>query len=271
MSRVKDFRQYHEILIHFDEHSSETRDGLKSALSGSWDRHVFAKSRRAGSAPSRLHLNDRSLTVLGLLVVAAMLVGGSIVLLQARRDAWTTAKEASQNLRLALDRDIARNLKVFDLSLQGVIRALATPGIADASAEVRRLALFNSAVTAEDLGALRVLDAEGRILEDSTSPARTVTISVLGRRSTPESEATGRRPRRQPDGRDMTADSDLTLSLTRRIPMPDGRIVEGRVAARPFPRPLRKPEPRPSRNHHCVPGRRARSLRPSASGRHHRS
>ncbi len=156
-----------------------------------------------------------------------MLVGGSIVLLQARRDAWTTAKQASQNLRFALDRDIARNLKVFDLSLQGVIRALATPGIADASAEVRRLALFDSAVTAEDLGALRVLDAEGRVLEDSTSPAPNGDDLSPG-------ESFHARPDRRDDGlavsridRDVTADSDLTLSLTRRIPMPDGRIVEG--------------------------------------------
>ena len=156
-----------------------------------------------------------------------MLVGGSVVLLQARRDAWTTAKEASQNLRLVLDRDIARNLKVFDLSLQGVIHALATPGIADASVEVRRLALFDSAITAEDLGALRVLDAEGRVLEDSASPAPNGDDLSPG-------EPIHAPPGRQGDGlavgridRDATAASDQTLSLTRRIPMPDGRIVEG--------------------------------------------
>ena len=136
MSRVKDFRQYHEILIHFDEHSSETRDGLKSALSGSWDRHVFAKSRRAGSAPSRLHLNDRSLTGAWICWSSPPCWWAAVIVLMqgSPRRLGDGHPRPRDNLRLALDRDIARNLKVFDLSLQGVIRALATPGIADASA-----------------------------------------------------------------------------------------------------------------------------------------
>ena len=101
-----------------------------------------------------------------------MVVGGSLVLMQGRSDAWASAIRSSDNLRLALDRDIARNLRTIDLSIQGVNRALATRGIDEAAPAVRRQALFDTAATAEDLGGLLIRDASGQIVETSTPSIR---------------------------------------------------------------------------------------------------
>ena len=106
---------------------------------------------------------------LGISVALCMMVLGSVALLASRRDAWKQAEQGAGNLLLALDRDIGRNITILDLSLQGLIEALAEPGINAASPGVRHHALFDRSATAEDLGSLLVLNTEGQIVEDSTS------------------------------------------------------------------------------------------------------
>jgi hypothetical protein len=41
-----------------------------------------------------------------------------------------------------IERDIARNVEIIDLSLQGVVDNLKVPGLAGASPSLRRIALF---------------------------------------------------------------------------------------------------------------------------------
>lgn len=114
-------------------------------------------------------LSVRLLTILGIAIAAGMLILGGLLLLDARRDAWRRAEQASNNLALTLERDIGRNIAAYGLSLQGAIEALQQPGLDDASLGVRRMALFDRASTAEFLGSVLVLDRDGNITESSIS------------------------------------------------------------------------------------------------------
>ena len=111
----------------------------------------------------------RWLMLLGLGVIVGSLALSGAVLLDARKDAWLQAERASTNLVLALERDIARNIAVYDLSLRGAVEALRQPGIDLVSPEIRQAAVFDRAAAAEYLGSLLVLDADGNIAADSTS------------------------------------------------------------------------------------------------------
>ncbi|MGI4939758.1 MAG: sensor domain-containing diguanylate cyclase [Janthinobacterium lividum] len=109
------------------------------------------------------------LGVLGLLVMLGTLAFGGAVLLDARRDTWHQAEQASSNLVLALERDITRTVATYDLSLQGAADAMRLPGIETISPELRHATLFDRAATAEYLGSMLVLDAAGDIVADSTA------------------------------------------------------------------------------------------------------
>lgn len=104
---------------------------------------------------------------LGLVVCVAMLCLIVLVAIKAREHAWQAAAQASDNLTKTLERDISRNIAVYDLSLQGVITNLAKPGIRQASPDVRQAALFDSSAAADHLGAMLVLDTLGNIRFDS--------------------------------------------------------------------------------------------------------
>jgi diguanylate cyclase (GGDEF)-like protein len=109
------------------------------------------------------------LSALGMGVAIGMLAIGGAILLEARNDAWLQAEQSSANLALALERDIARNILSYDLSLQGAIDALRLPDIDRISPETRQMAIFDRSVSAEYLGSLLVLDANGTIIADSTT------------------------------------------------------------------------------------------------------
>ncbi len=109
------------------------------------------------------------LTALGMAVAVGMVALGAIVLLDARQDAWKQSEQAADNLATALERDIARTILGYDLSLQGAVEALRLPGINDISPELRQAAIFDRAANADYLGSLLVLDAVGTVIADSTA------------------------------------------------------------------------------------------------------
>jgi len=125
--------------------------------------------RRPREAAPRPTLFMRVQFVVGLAVSIGILAVGAVVLLDARNDAMQQAERASTNLAMTIERDIARNIAVFDLSLQGAIEALREPGIENVRPEIRQAAVFDRAASAEFLGSILVLDKEGNITVDSTS------------------------------------------------------------------------------------------------------
>ncbi|RBJ72162.1 diguanylate cyclase, partial [Pseudomonas sp. MWU12-2534b] len=64
---------------------------------------------------------------------------------------------------------IERNIELYDLSLQALIHGLQRPDVMAATPAVRRDVLFDHAMTAQFLGSILVLDADGNIILDSAN------------------------------------------------------------------------------------------------------
>ncbi|TFZ61078.1 diguanylate cyclase [Methylorubrum sp. Q1] len=115
----------------------------------------------------------RSWIILGVLAPIGMLVLSAIMLLELRQDAWDKAEQTSKDLLQVIERDIARNVEIIDLSLQGVVDNLKAPGLVDTHPSLRRLALFDRAATARDMGVMLVVDENGdSIIDASADTAR---------------------------------------------------------------------------------------------------
>ena len=111
----------------------------------------------------------RSWIILGVLAPIGMLVLSALMLLELRQDAWDKAEQTSKNLLQVIERDIARNVEIIDLSLQGVTDNLKAAGLAEISPSLRRLALFDRAATARDMGVMLVVDENGDSIIDANS------------------------------------------------------------------------------------------------------
>jgi len=117
--------------------------------------------------------STRTWIALGVLAPVGMLAVSALMLLDLRRDAWDKAEQTSKNLLQVIKRDVARNVEIIDLTLQGVIDNLKAPGVAEASPALRQLILFDRASTARDLGVMLVLNENGDVTIDAAGwPAR---------------------------------------------------------------------------------------------------
>jgi diguanylate cyclase (GGDEF)-like protein len=111
----------------------------------------------------------RTWIALGILAPVSMLALSAFMLLELRRDAWDKAEQTSKNLLQVIERDIARNLEIYDLSLQAVVDNLHDPLVTGVNPKLRQLVLFDRAATARDMGVLLVLDEHGDIMVDAGS------------------------------------------------------------------------------------------------------
>ena len=113
--------------------------------------------------------------VSGIIIPASAVLAFAIVaivaftLWQAREDARARAERDGENIVEAIEADVARNIELYDLSLQGLREALATSGVADVLQAVQRLALFDHAASAKYMGSMLALNPNGDIIVDSRS------------------------------------------------------------------------------------------------------
>lgn len=128
---------------------------------------IFANATSAH--PTRASALIRWLTAFGLCLTIGIVAVGSIVLLGLRQDTWRQASVASENLATALADNIARDLATYDLSLQGARDAVSTDGIGDVLPQLRHIAIFDRAASAEFLGSLMVVGPDGKVTDSSTS------------------------------------------------------------------------------------------------------
>lgn len=142
-------------------HDNEVVEGVLPAVSYA---QPVAGFQQPAKRPSTA---IRTLTVLGFVLALGMFGLGVAMLLDARRDAWHQAEQASRNLLTALSRDIGRNIATYDLSLTGLAEALREPGLDDVSPSIRHSALFDRAAAAEFLGTMLVLDKQGHLVVSS--------------------------------------------------------------------------------------------------------
>ncbi|MBR1233828.1 GGDEF domain-containing protein [Bradyrhizobium sp. AUGA SZCCT0177] len=89
------------------------------------------------------------------------------VLLEARRATEARATEVATSLANSLKADIARNVDLLNLSLEGLMSNLKLPGLDRLSPEMRQLVLFDYSATARHPTSMFVIDDTGRITHDS--------------------------------------------------------------------------------------------------------
>jgi diguanylate cyclase (GGDEF)-like protein len=94
--------------------------------------------------------------------------------LEARRATEERATEVASSLANSLKADIARNVELLNLSLEGVVNNLKLPGLDRLSPEMRQLVLFDHSATSRYPTSIFVLDEAGQIKFDSrnVSPPR---------------------------------------------------------------------------------------------------
>jgi diguanylate cyclase (GGDEF)-like protein len=102
-------------------------------------------------------------------LACAIIAVVAFTLWEARQDAWTEAERYGRSITQVLRNDIARNIELYDLSLQRLRDATVNPDIASMAPRARRWALFDRAATGRDLGVMGVLDAAGNVLINSRS------------------------------------------------------------------------------------------------------
>jgi diguanylate cyclase (GGDEF)-like protein len=117
------------------------------------------------AAPSRRV--SRIIVPASVVMASGILAIVAFTLWQAREDARARAQREGENIVQAIEADVARNIEVYDLSLQGLQHALATSAVAHVVREVQRLALFDHAAGARYMGSLLALNATGDIIVDS--------------------------------------------------------------------------------------------------------
>ncbi|WP_083654684.1 diguanylate cyclase [Burkholderia sp. SRS-W-2-2016] len=101
--------------------------------------------------------------IAGTLVATAM-AGLTLATLNAgRRDALEHARQTSQNLVSIISMDLARNVEIYDLSLQAMVDGARDPRMQSLPAALRRAMLFDRATTAAYLGGAYLLGADGTV------------------------------------------------------------------------------------------------------------
>ncbi|BAQ47166.1 MULTISPECIES: sensor domain-containing diguanylate cyclase [Methylobacterium] len=176
------------------------------------------------SLPRRLLAGPQAVRVsivLGLLAPLGMLVVSGFMLYEMRRDMWQRAEETSRSLLEVVERDIARNIEITDLALQGLIAKVENPAVAGAPEDLRRLVLFDRVVTADGFGILVLFDEHGTGILNSRYPS--------GAGGTFEDRDYFQVHRRDPDAGLYVSKPYLsrlsgayTVAFSRRIAKPDG-------------------------------------------------
>lgn len=128
--------------------------------------------RHTASIVARI-LSPRGVLVAGIVLLMFSWGLSTSLLIEARRDAHDHAVENARNLMLLIERDIARNIELYDLSLQNVVDGIADPELMTLPPRQRHRLLFDRAATGAYLGSIFVMDEHGNIVIDSgASPSR---------------------------------------------------------------------------------------------------
>jgi diguanylate cyclase (GGDEF)-like protein len=107
--------------------------------------------------------------VISIALSAAILAIAIWVLAQMRADALRRAQDSAENVSLLVQRDVARNLELYDLSLRAVSAGLDQPGVMTLPPALRQMVLFDGSSSAQDLGSMLVLNEAGQAIFDSES------------------------------------------------------------------------------------------------------
>ncbi len=157
------------------------------------------------------------------IVLASMILAIAVwVLAQMRDDALRRAQDSVFNVSLLIERDISRNLEIYDLSLRAVMDGLKQPGVLSLPPEIRQMVLFDGSASAKDMGSILVLDPAGNVIFDSqASPPRRINLAERDyfrvQRDSPNVGLYVSHPFIP-----KVTGKDVSIALSRRITRPDG-------------------------------------------------
>ena len=159
---------------------------------------------------------------ISIVLAGAILAIAVLLLAQMRDDALRRAQDSVFNISLLVERDVSRNLEIYDLSLHAVIDGLNQPGVLDLPPEIRQMVLFDGSISAKDMGSVFVLDENGNVRFDSRAwPPRPNNFAADDyfkvHRDSPNAGLFISHPF-SPSG----APEDMRIALSRRISRPDG-------------------------------------------------
>ena len=173
----------------------------------------------AGSTPRAA----RWLIALSLIITLGFSLICGTVLLEIRRGDMERASQAGRNVLAMIEADIARNIELYDLSLQGVVDGLRQTWIYEVPRETREMLLFDRAATAKHLGSIYVVDVLGNVYIDSRS-------TVLSMENFSERDFF--RVHRQKDDAGLyiskpfiEGDGQYVVGISRRLSKPDGSFA----------------------------------------------
>jgi diguanylate cyclase (GGDEF)-like protein len=111
----------------------------------------------------------RRLAALGLAITLGFIGVCTVIVAQMRSSDFNNAQLMATNVVSTIEADIARNIEIYDLSLQAVVEGARRPDLKDISPELRQLMLFDRSATARHLGPIQVVDDNGQVILDSRS------------------------------------------------------------------------------------------------------
>jgi hypothetical protein len=159
---------------------------------------------------------------ISIVLASAILAIAVWVLAQMRDDALRRAQDSVFNVSLLIERDISRNLEIYDLSLRAVLTGLKQPGLMDLPPAIRQMVLFDGSAGARDIGSVFVFDENGNVRFDSqSSPPRKINVADRDyfqvQRDSPDVGLYISRPFMP-----KAAGKEISIALSRRISRPDG-------------------------------------------------
>ncbi|MGF6469609.1 diguanylate cyclase [Paraburkholderia youngii] len=111
--------------------------------------------------------------VAGTLVALAMSILTAVEVGEGRREMLDHARQTSQNLVSIISADLARNVEIYNLSLQSMVDAARDPDTWTLPVPARQARLFDRATTAAFLGGAYVVGADGEVAAAQYDDANT--------------------------------------------------------------------------------------------------
>ena len=167
---------------------------------------------------------------------------------------------------------MARNLDLYDLSLQAVVQGLQFPGLMSLDPELRQMILFDRAAKAPYFSFINAIDETGTVIANSQSPT-----PRGGNWATRDYFTAQRNDARDQlfIGRPFLTDpgQPATIAISRRMSHPDGSfagVVVGTMRLAYFRDLFARLTARPARHHRVAPRRRHDPDAPAVQRRRHR-
>ena len=179
-----------------------------------------------GKDATRLIGNAPILAGLVGMLIATVMAGVTFAAVYGgRSEELSHAAENSRNIVRLLSSDIARNVELYDLSLQALVSGAQQEETWQLPAALRQRVLFNRATAASSLGGAYVLDADGHVKAwQSEAPVPDVSFAdrdyFVAQQRSPDTGLFFSQPYRS-----RLRGGVPTIGLTRRIDAPDGTFA----------------------------------------------